>query len=68
MWGEGFDDRGHLLDDLLIEADRYEEELEVPSFWDGYREDGVPVKEPDLDDGHAAIVLDDQWQDWSEAA
>ncbi len=40
MWGEAWDDRGHLLDDLLIEADRYEEELEVPSFWDGYREDG----------------------------
>lgn len=47
MWGELCDDRGHMLDDLLIEADRNAVmfEADEASFWDGYREDGLPYEE-----------------------
>jgi hypothetical protein len=53
MFGE-LDDRGWLLDDALIEADRHQAEAEYDpaSFWEGYREDELPVDQ----------------RDWSEAA
>jgi hypothetical protein len=57
MWGEGFDDRAHLLDDALIQADLMAE-LQETSFWEGYREDGVPIEERSYEDEI----------DWSEAA
>jgi len=47
MFGEAWDDRGYLLDDALIEADLRTEELETPSFWEGYREDELPVDQRD---------------------
>ena len=53
-----WDDRAHLLDDALIEAD-LQAELEQTSFWEGYREDGLPV-------GEREIYPDEI--DWSEAA
>lgn len=54
MWNEGWDDRAHLLDDLLIEADLMAE-LQETSFWEGWREDKDVELRPDE-------------YDWSEAA
>lgn len=57
MWNEGWDQRAPLLDDLLIEAD-LRGELETCSFWEGYREDAVPVEDR---------VYEDEI-DWAQAA
>lgn len=49
MW----DDLEWLRDDLLIEAD-LQAELESPSFWEGYREDELPLEERDVSYEEAA--------------
>lgn len=59
MWNEGYDTTEYLRDDLLIEADRLSE-IDMASFWDGYREDDLPVAERDLS-------YEDEF-DWATAA
>jgi hypothetical protein len=41
MWNDSFDDRGYLLDDLLLEAELMSE-LEALDFWEGYRDEELP--------------------------
>lgn len=47
------DDRQYLLDELLIEAD-LKAEVNTASFWEGYREDDVPVEQRETDYEEAA--------------
>ena len=48
-----WDDRGYLLDDLLIEADCLSE-VGTAEFWAGYREDELPVEEREIELDEAA--------------
>lgn len=49
MW----DDLEWQRDDLLIDADQIEE-VGTASFWEGYREDDIPLAERDFDCEDAA--------------
>ena len=53
------DDLEYLRDDLLIEADLMAE-VQSASFWEGYREDELPLAERD-------VSYEDEW-DWAAAA
>lgn len=59
MWNEGHDAHEAARDDLLIEADLMAE-LQETSFWEGYREDELPVATRD-------VTYEDEI-DWRDAA